>query len=167
MDNGRVTAVSDTIQEFGGERFYLCGWYFQHKGKRLHRAVWEAHNGEIPEGYHVHHVDGDRANNQLDNLVLLAGLEHTRTHAREESRRENGRRAIKMAVLAAPEWHRSEAGSAWHSAHARAYWASVEPKEYICEFCGGTFMSRNAGGARFCGQNCKAKARRRAVRNES
>ena len=31
----RVEVLSDTIQVFNGERFYLCGNYFQHKGKRL------------------------------------------------------------------------------------------------------------------------------------
>ena len=31
--------VSETIQELNGERFYLCGKYYQHNGKRLHRAV--------------------------------------------------------------------------------------------------------------------------------
>ena len=33
--------VSETIQELNGERFYLGGKYYQHNGKRLHRAVWE------------------------------------------------------------------------------------------------------------------------------
>ncbi len=26
--------------------------------KRLHRVVWQHHKGEIPKGYHIHHVDG-------------------------------------------------------------------------------------------------------------
>ena len=30
--------------------------------KRLHRYVWELHYGEIPEGYHIHHIDFDKSN---------------------------------------------------------------------------------------------------------
>ena len=43
-----VHVVSATAQRFNGQTYYLCGDYFQRKGRRLHRAVWEYHNGEIP-----------------------------------------------------------------------------------------------------------------------
>ena len=35
--------------------------------KRLHRCVWEYYNGEIPKGYHIHHKDNDKSNN--DNTI--------------------------------------------------------------------------------------------------
>ena len=89
--------ISDTIQEFNGERFYLCGKYFQHNGKRLHRAVWEYHNGEIPEGYHIHHIDGNRFNNDITNLSLMPGLDHMKEHAGEESRRDMRVKSIEYA----------------------------------------------------------------------
>lgn len=34
----------------------------------LHRLIWEAFNGEIPEGYEIDHIDGDRQNCALSNL---------------------------------------------------------------------------------------------------
>ena len=34
-----VRIVSGTIQEFRDERYYLCGFYYQRNGKRLHRAL--------------------------------------------------------------------------------------------------------------------------------
>lgn len=163
MDNARVTVISDTVQEFLGERFYLCGNYFQHKGKRLHRAVWQHHHGEIPAGYHVHHADENKGNNQPENLVLMCGLEHIKGHSNTERSKENGRRAIKAAQAVAPEWHKSEAGTEWHSQHAKAFWGSVEPKEYVCAMCGRTFSSRDMRhkDKHFCGQNCRLKYNRR------
>lgn len=89
----QVSKISDTIQEFAGERFYLCGLYFQRKGKRLHREVWKYHRGEIPKGFHVHHKDGDRSNNQIENLLLVEKSEHLSMHMtpekKERSRKSN------------------------------------------------------------------------------
>ncbi len=159
----RVTVISDTQQDFMGERFYLCGHYFQHKGKRLHRAVWEAHNGAIPEGYHVHHIDENRSNNQIENLSLMPGLEHMKMHAGEPERRENGRRAIALAIMVAPEWHHSEEGKKWHSEHMKEVWQTMPYHEVVCDFCGKVFLSRatRRKGPHFCNQNCKAKYARR------
>ena len=47
--------------------------YYLNSGihERLHRYVWEHEAGPIPPGFEVHHIDGDKANNSLDNLCLL------------------------------------------------------------------------------------------------
>ena len=50
-------------------------------GKKLHRLIMEDYLGcEIPKGYIVHHVDGDRLNNDIDNLVLVKKSEHCEIH---------------------------------------------------------------------------------------
>lgn len=40
----------------------------------------ELERGEIPDGYHVHHLDGDKLNNRIDNLILLSNSDHIRLH---------------------------------------------------------------------------------------
>jgi len=42
----------------------------------LHRDIWESVNGKIPKGYDIHHKDGDRTNNHIDNLELYSKSEH-------------------------------------------------------------------------------------------
>lgn len=42
-----------------------------------HRLVWEAVNGAIPEGYDIHHIDGDTYNNDCDNLECLSHSDHS------------------------------------------------------------------------------------------
>lgn len=153
-----INVISDTIQEFNGERFYLCGAYFQHHGKRLHRAVWEYHNGEIPEGYHIHHLDGCRANNEIDNLALLPGVGHLHNHMLTEERRTNSYKAIEIARKAASEWHGSAAGREWHSELAKRVWAEVTPRQKVCTYCGATYETRDLSNREnhFCSGKCRA-----------
>ena len=57
------------------------------KTRQEHRLVWEAAHVTIPDGYEIHHVDGNGHNNSLDNLVLLSRSEHAKLHAK--LRKEN------------------------------------------------------------------------------
>lgn len=73
--------------EFNGRKYTLrnTGYYGATSGDRglMHRHVWERHNGPIPDGFDVHHIDHDRSNNDPENLVCLAKDEHTRLHHAE------------------------------------------------------------------------------------
>ena len=42
--------------------------------------IWECVNGEKPEGYDVHHIDGNRQNNSIYNLELIEHSEHMSKH---------------------------------------------------------------------------------------
>lgn len=52
----------------------------KHRTQFLHRLIWEKHNGEIPKGYQIHHIDGNKLNNDISNLQLISAEEHTRLH---------------------------------------------------------------------------------------
>ncbi|EFL9654207.1 HNH endonuclease [Escherichia coli] len=34
----------------------------------VHRIIWEMHNGPIPKGYQIDHIDHNRSNNNINNL---------------------------------------------------------------------------------------------------
>lgn len=52
---------------------------------KVHRAVMEAHIGRrLSEDEIVHHIDGDKTNNSIDNLVIMSRSEHSSLHRRQE-----------------------------------------------------------------------------------
>lgn len=144
--------------------------YFLHTGNRgegnlyLHQEVYKAFKGAIPKGSHIHHKDGDKDNNDPDNLVLMDGHEHLKLHGREmsEERREWCRN--NMNTVARPkaiEWHKSEEGREWHRKHAKEMGDKFRVMvEHVCEnkSCGKKFVG--PVHSRFCCNACKSKWRR-------
>lgn len=154
-----VTVISDTVQEFRGERYYRCGRYFQRKGRRLHREVWVAANGRpVPRGYAVHHADHDTAHNQPGNLVLLASSAHARHHGLD--RADVSGAHLEAARDAARVWHGSDEGRAWHRDHYErvAGPALTRREPRACAHCGAEYDGVRQG--KYCGNNCKSAARR-------
>lgn len=49
-----------------------------------YRKIWEQFNNkQIPNGYHIHHLDGNKENNDPSNLVCLSPEEHWDIHHKQ------------------------------------------------------------------------------------
>lgn len=162
MESPRV--ISSTVQEFRGKRYYLCGYYYQNNGERLHRTVVESQGEAIPEDSHVHHRDGDRSNNAPSNLEILERGAHLSLHAKA-----NPTEFSPQAREAANEWHGSTAGLEWHTKHGISWWEKQRKltTHKTCVQCGKVYetFEHCAKRSKFCHQNCKAtalRARRKA-----
>jgi hypothetical protein len=56
----------------------------EHKGKLLHRLKMELQLGrELATEEIVHHIDGNKANNRIENLMIMSRADHSRHHALE------------------------------------------------------------------------------------
>ncbi|HFO7542632.1 TPA: HNH endonuclease signature motif containing protein [Escherichia coli] len=54
-------------------------WY------KAHRIIWEMHNGPIPEGYEIDHLDHDPSNNRLNNFRLVLGKENAKNRPKNKN----------------------------------------------------------------------------------
>lgn len=144
--------------------YFRCESRGRRVGRRyLHRDVWSDANGPIPEGHHVHHIDGDTGNNALANLACVPAGQHQELHVPTSRQRSAiAYKAIRPRLKAgAAEWHRSEEGRAWHSEQARRAYEKRVPLQKRCDRCGAKFgtMGRRESD-RFCSNACRAAARR-------
>lgn len=148
---------------FNGLRFSrgTDGGYYRNAktGERLHRYVWRFYNGEIPDGYEVHHIDGDKGNNDISNLQLLEVHEHKNLHGQLLTDKQREWKRNNLAVNARPkasEWHRSAEGRKWHSEHAKKQMQHMKVFTNTCIVCGKVFESKQKT-SKFCSGACKSR----------
>ena len=159
-------------QEFAGIKFreeYPGGYYihnFNGYNIRMHRFVWEYYNGPIPDGYEVHHINGDKSKNDISNLQLMCCSEHKKLHAETLSEEERERRRVNLRTNAIPkaiEWHKSDVGSAWHTQNIKQQWETgAFLGTRICSNCGKEYTGYSKGGNTFCSNACKSAYRRKS-----
>lgn len=164
------------FQHIHGMKFCLdgkSGYYRNGTHQKLaHRHAWEVEHGPIPEGWHIHHIDRDRGNNAIENLMCLSVEDHKQLHIDEdltfERRAQQAAWFIRHAHPKAKDWHQSAAGREWHRQHGLEVAASMQDRDYHCDRCGEAFQTKPYGKNRFCSAACRAAWRReQGVDNET
>ncbi|MBR1805615.1 MAG: HNH endonuclease [Selenomonadaceae bacterium] len=99
-----IETVSDTRTKCNGFTFHKNnhGRFVGSIG--LHRFVWTYFNGEIPDGYDVHHLDFNHDNNDIANLELVTKDEHKRIHAAIKSTRKPGKKSTFTCAVCGKEF---------------------------------------------------------------
>jgi hypothetical protein len=79
--NQPIRAVGYISDKPYKRRGYTYFWTKTEKGWRelpAHRLVWERHYGPIPKGWIIHHINGDKCDNRLDNLECMPDKKHNK-----------------------------------------------------------------------------------------
>lgn len=133
--------MCDRCVEYGGKTWHIAPSGYYEATFRLHRFVWEKESGPIPDGHHVHHRNGDKTDNRIDNLELLSHGEHSSRHYAEK-------------LLP----HRERALASSRAARERLANERAQ-RIIVCGQCGGEFTSRAKHPRRFCSSACIDAAR--------
>jgi|HigsolmetaAR202D_1030399.scaffolds.fasta_scaffold19645_3 Helix-turn-helix domain of resolvase./HNH endonuclease. len=92
----RPLPIRKPYQEFNWNKYTKGrnGYYRKTYGDRsyMHRDVWEFYNGPIPDGWDIHHKDGNKSNNDISNLECLPKSEHTRIYSPHNNQYTKGRK---------------------------------------------------------------------------
>lgn len=71
--------------------------------RRIHRLVWEAFHGPIPEGLVINHLNGDKTDNRLENLSCVSNSENVAHAFRDLGRRRPSEKLTTGDVVAMRE----------------------------------------------------------------
>ena len=97
--NGKLRFFKGSILKLKKDKYgYLkahlcknsCNKFFS-----VHRLVWEAFNGEIPEGYEINHINEDKTDNRYpENLNLMTRKENANWGTANQRRADKQSQAI-------------------------------------------------------------------------
>lgn len=154
-------------QHYFGRKFYIdkkTGYWIStdYPRVRAHVWVWTRCRGEIEKGMHVHHIDGNKSNNDISNLQVITPEAHLMAHLTEE-RINYARKWMEVIRPLTKEWHSSKEGRIWHSNHARITFLRKNPMQKVCDFCSKQYeVDKVDTNSKFCSSKCKSACRRKS-----
>lgn len=151
----QVEVIDETHQKFLGfvYRSEPKGHFV--RSQFVHRDVWQYYCGEIPSGdYEIHHIDHDKANNDISNLQLLTRTEHGKLHT------SHLRNPDKKCPTCGKIFHPRTSTQKYCSMSCYKGYQTKQDYERICPCCGKKFKARHIYNV-YCSVSCAAKMKRK------
>lgn len=176
-----VQKIDEIFVMFNGEKFRKDKrngyyWTVNVPRKSLHLSVFEFHGGKRLNGYELHHVDFNKENNDVLNIISIPIAEHKKIHT--EQRKEKygnswNAENIKKAHVGRDAWHKTESYKQWlkDTSLQRSEWGRKSNENKIkidikCEYCGKIFKGRPERIRNICSNRCwQVDRRKKGVNN--
>ncbi len=131
------------------------GYYTKIECIQLHRIIWEDHFGPIPEGFCIHHKDGNKENNDVFNLECISRKDHAKHHWDKDdgSKKAKVKENLKKAHL----WRSTKEGKEYSSAHHKKLWKNAKLYNRTCTICSKEFKSISRKKNIYCSSLCHSR----------
>ena len=153
-DVAKIRIIDEIHQEFAGHLYtkQKSGGGHYRYDELIHRAVWQYNNGIIPEGYIIHHIDGNKSNNDISNLQLMTGTEHRKLHNRiAKSTRTH------VCKICGKQFQTTKSTAFVQKYCSDECRAKAYTKKYVCIVCGKEFLSDKFNDRKYCSLGCASK----------
>ena len=149
-------------RKYFGKKFWREKGGYWVNGMPIHaqRWVWINHFGAIPKGMDIHHKDGDKGNNEIENLEMMSRSDHLKRHW-QEGRFDLDQRRKQLAE--ARKWLQTEEGRKKQSAISKEMWKKRKRFTLNCKECGKEFITPQPW-AKCCSDNCAVRLRRGRIK---
>lgn len=127
--------------------------YGAFKYAKEHLVVAEAYYGPRKQGFHTHHIDGDKTNNAKENLHYVRRRQHLSMHGREKYQTQDHTLRLKNLRKAVKHNRRSYTGK------GNPNYGFRKGPDIECQHCGDTFYKAPCYKAKYCSPKCYRAAK--------
>ena len=157
----KVEQFDETHQKFADIKFVLSNsGHYAKSCYAIHQAVWIYHFGEIPEGYEIHHCDGDKSNNDIYNLQLLTKAEHRKIHFSKPKLRKKFEKIFECNYCHKKFVAIDSGNNRFCSSECRSAFFYRQEKNQVertCVHCGKLFTTNKYNSTKCCSSSCARK----------
>ena len=162
-----IEILDETHAKFNGQIFAKTKKGHFYRAVSLHEAVWRFHFGDIPDGYVIHHRNGDKGDNRIENLQLMTAAEHRAWHNSHDKISYRcdycGKEIEKFHTSRFGDKHFCDAQCWGRYIHAN----KIYYEERTCVICGKKFLVYKYRKTQTCSPECHHELISRSKRKKS